>query len=105
MKHLEEIRVAGLPTPAINQIEVGPVHYSLVTDKNGRLTCLLTAQLHPYAQQRPITEYCAAHGIVVSAYAPLVRGEVKKDVIQEIADKKTGGNPFRVLVRWSLQKG
>lgn len=82
VKHLEEIREAGLPTPAINQIE-----------------------LHPYCQQRPITEYCAKHGIVVSAYAPLIRGEVKKDVIQEIADKKAGGNPFQVLVRWSLQRG
>ncbi|KAF8305070.1 Aldo/keto reductase [Clavulina sp. PMI_390] len=82
VNHLEEIREAGLPTPVVNQIE-----------------------LHPYCQQRAVVQYCAKHGIILEAYTPLIRGEIGEDAIKEIAAKKTGGNPFRVLVRWSLQKG
>ncbi|KAF8294795.1 Aldo/keto reductase [Clavulina sp. PMI_390] len=82
VKHLEEIKEAGLPTPVVNQIE-----------------------LHPYCQQRPIAGYCTSHGIILEAYSPLIRGNIEDDVIKEIAAKKTGGDHFRVLVRWSLQKG
>jgi len=82
IKHLEEIKEAGLPTPAVNQLE-----------------------LHPYNQQKPIAEYCAKHGIVIEAYSPLIRGQIADDAIKTVAAKKTGGDPFRVLVRWSLQKG
>lgn len=83
--HLEEIRAAGYPVPSVNQIE-----------------------LQPYCQQRPIADYCAEHGIVVQAYSPLVRGRIAADdAIQRIARARAdeGVDPFRILVRWSLQKG
>ncbi|KAI0268204.1 Aldo/keto reductase [Gloeopeniophorella convolvens] len=79
VKHLEEIREAGLEMPSVNQVE-----------------------LHPYCQQRPIVEYCREHGIVVQAYSPLVRGEFENPVLQEIA-KKYNKTPAQILVRWSLQ--
>lgn len=80
--HLEELAAAGLPTPAVNQIE-----------------------LHPYCQQRPITKYAADHGILIEAYAPLIRGQIAEDdAIRKIAAAK-GVSPFQILVRWSLQKG
>ncbi|KAG6860701.1 hypothetical protein C0995_008373 [Termitomyces sp. Mi166 len=73
--HLEEIREAGLPTPTVNQIE-----------------------------QKPIVEYCRAHGIAVSAYCPLVRGNFGNPVLQEVA-KEVDKTPAQVLIRWSIQKG
>ncbi|KAF8513844.1 NADP-dependent oxidoreductase domain-containing protein [Hysterangium stoloniferum] len=81
VKHLEEIKEAGLETPAINQIE-----------------------LHPFCQQRPIVEYCAKNNIIVQAYCPLVRGKFDNPMLQAVS-KKHSKDVAQVLVRWSLQKG
>jgi diketogulonate reductase-like aldo/keto reductase len=81
VKHLEELRAAGLQTPAVNQIE-----------------------LHPLCQQKDIVKYCQEHNIVVQAYSPIIRGETSNPVVQEIA-KKFERDPAQVLIRWSLQKG
>jgi len=80
VKHLEEIKKAGLPLPAVNQIE-----------------------LHPYLQQREIAEYCKKNNIIIQAYCPLIRG-ASDSVIDEVA-KKHNREPAQVLIRWSLQKG
>ncbi|EJU03850.1 Aldo/keto reductase [Dacryopinax primogenitus] len=80
VKHLEEIKAAGLPTPAVNQLE-----------------------LHPWCQQRPITEYCAAQGIVVQAYTPLTRGKYFDDPVLTKICNTHNKSPAQVLIRWSLQ--
>ncbi|VDC02734.1 unnamed protein product [Peniophora sp. CBMAI 1063] len=80
IKHLEEIREAGLEMPAVNQIE-----------------------LHPLDQQKPIVDYCVKNNIVVEAYCPLVRGAFDNPTLQEVS-KKVGKSPAQVLVRWSLQR-
>ncbi|TFY81446.1 hypothetical protein EWM64_g2567 [Hericium alpestre] len=81
VKHLEEIHAAGLETPAVNQIE-----------------------LHPLCQQRDIVGWCRKNGVVVEAYAPLIRGNFSNPALQEIS-KKYERDPAQVLVRWSLQHG
>ncbi|TFK53850.1 Aldo/keto reductase [Heliocybe sulcata] len=81
MKHLDEIKNAGLPMPAVNQIE-----------------------LHPFCQQKPIVSYCNEHSIVVQAYCPIIRGKMDDPVIQQLASKH-GRDPAQVLLRWSLQRG
>ncbi|KAI0307111.1 Aldo/keto reductase [Multifurca ochricompacta] len=81
VKHLEEIRAAGLELPSVNQIE-----------------------LHPYCQQRTIVDYCRSHGIIIQAYTPLVRGEFGNPTLQELSEKH-GKNPAQILIRWSLQHG
>ncbi|KAI6000760.1 Aldo/keto reductase [Pisolithus albus] len=81
IKHLDEIKTAGLPMPAINQIE-----------------------LHPLCQQRPIVEYCRAHAIVVQAYCPIIRGQMGHLAIQAVSNKY-GRDPAQILIRWSLQNG
>ncbi|KIM53650.1 hypothetical protein SCLCIDRAFT_1222622 [Scleroderma citrinum Foug A] len=81
VKHLDEIKNAGLPMPAVNQIE-----------------------LHPFCQQLPIVDYCRAHSIVVQAYCPIIRGRMDHSVIQAVANKY-GRDPAQILIRWSLQRG
>lgn len=81
VKHLEEIRTAGLPMPCINQIE-----------------------LHPFCQQRPIVSYCHEHSIVIQAYCPIVRGKMDDPAITALASKYAR-DPAQILLRWSLQKG
>ncbi|KAF8295799.1 hypothetical protein DL93DRAFT_2091574 [Clavulina sp. PMI_390] len=83
VRHLKEIKAAGLPLPAVNQVE-----------------------LHPYCQQRDIVKFCEDNGIVVEAYSPLIRGKVDPtDAISRIAASKKNVDAFQILVRWSLQKG
>ncbi|KAL7283931.1 LOW QUALITY PROTEIN: hypothetical protein ACG7TL_001203 [Trametes sanguinea] len=100
VKHLEEIREAGLELPSINQIEVQPL-----------------------CQQKEIVDYCKKHNIVVEAYAPLMRGQWDIPAITETAKKvqapaiaflllslnvrlgQYNKTPAQILVRWSLQRG
>ncbi|KZT18714.1 Aldo/keto reductase [Neolentinus lepideus HHB14362 ss-1] len=81
VRHLEEIKNAGLPMPAVNQIE-----------------------LHPFCQQKLIVSYCNEHSIIVQAYCPIIHGRVDDPVVQELATKYSR-DPAQVLLRWSLQRG
>ncbi|KAH7921348.1 Aldo/keto reductase [Leucogyrophana mollusca] len=79
VKHMEEIRAAGLEMPVVNQVE-----------------------LHPLCQQKPIVEYCKKNNIVVQAYTPLLRGAMDNPVLQEIS-QKYNKDAAQILIRWSLQ--
>ncbi|KAG8904155.1 hypothetical protein FRB99_002172 [Tulasnella sp. 403] len=74
--HLEEIKDAGLETPAVNQIE-----------------------------QRTIVEYCKKNNIVIQAYSPLCRAKHLDDKVLVDIAQKHNKEPAQVLIRWSLQKG
>jgi 2,5-diketo-D-gluconate reductase A len=100
--HIEEIKAAGLPLPAANQIE-----------------------LHPWSQKRKLVSYLARNGITAIAYsslAPLstwraVEGQNSAKTEQMKADGERPDSPFlamaekygvseaQVLLRWGLQKG
>lgn len=68
--------------PAVNQVEV-----------------------HPFNTRTDITSFCQQNGIVVEAYAPLVRAlRMKHPKIVTLA-KKYSCTPGQLLVRWSLQHG
>lgn len=82
VRHLEEIREAGLELPAVNQIE-----------------------LHPWCQQRPIVDYCKNNGIVVQAYCPLTQGVYLNEPILAELSKKYNKDHAQILIRWSLQMG
>ncbi|KAF8294794.1 Aldo/keto reductase [Clavulina sp. PMI_390] len=81
--HFKDLQEAGLPLPALNQIE-----------------------LHPYCQQREIVKFCEENGILIEAYSPLIRGKAEPDdAISKVAASKENVDIYQVLVRWSLQKG
>ncbi|KAG9031448.1 hypothetical protein FRB95_002748 [Tulasnella sp. JGI-2019a] len=82
IKHLEEIKEAGLETPSVNQIE-----------------------LHPWCQQRPIVDYCQKNNIVIEAYSPLTRGQNLDDPTLQNVAKKYHKDGAQILIRYSLQKG
>lgn len=101
IKHLEEIRNAGLPLPAINQLEV-----------------------HPYCQHRDIVTYCQQHRIVVVAYSSLAplsawrpNQKSAKQALPEDSPLRQENPIFndfarkyqvkesQLLLKWALQKG
>ena len=83
---LKEILDAGLPLPAVNQLE-----------------------LSPFNTHKDVVEWCDRHGVAVScsAWSKLsgATGPSEQwDVLSKLAIKK-GMTKAQVLVRWSLQKG
>ncbi|KAF2471589.1 Aldo/keto reductase [Lindgomyces ingoldianus] len=83
VKHLQEL-IASTPRimPAVNQIEV-----------------------HPFNTRTDITSFCQEHGIVVEAYAPLVRALRMKHPTIVALSQRYLCTPGQLLVRWSLQHG
>ncbi len=61
-------------------------------------------EYHPFLGEKPIRDYCRKHGILVTAYCPIARGEVAEDrTLREIADVN-GKTPVQVALRWLLQQ-
>jgi diketogulonate reductase-like aldo/keto reductase len=82
VRHLEELLGRAKEPPSVNQVE-----------------------LHPFLQQRELVEFCRGNGIVVEAYAPLVKAQrLDHPVLRRIA-KRREATPAQVLVRWGLQQG
>ncbi|KAI0091267.1 Aldo/keto reductase [Irpex rosettiformis] len=81
IRHIEEIREAGLELPVMNQLEI-----------------------HPFCQQRAIVKYCGEKNIIVQAYCPLVRGDYNHPTLKDLAIKYQKTIP-QLLIRWSLQHG
>ncbi|KAF2178095.1 Aldo/keto reductase [Zopfia rhizophila CBS 207.26] len=83
VKHLQEL-IASKPRimPVVNQVEV-----------------------HPFNTRTDITSFCQEHGIVVEAYAPLVRALRMKHPSIVSLSQKYSCTAGQLLVRWSLQHG
>jgi len=102
IKHLDEIKNAGLPLPIINQIE-----------------------LHPWSQKYELMQYMRENGIKAEAYSSLVPlstwrekpgqdsakseqmkadSENKNSIIKKIAEKYNVSEA-QILLRWAVQKG
>lgn len=102
IKHIEELKAAGLPAPAANQIE-----------------------LHPWSQKPTLVQYLNDQGITPIAYSSLVplstwratpgqesaktahmRAEGERaDAPFKVMAEKYGVGEAQVLLRWALQKG
>ncbi|MCB9294917.1 MAG: aldo/keto reductase [Lewinellaceae bacterium] len=101
-QHIEELRSAGLPLPAANQIE-----------------------LHPWSQKPQLIRYLRKNGIVPIAYSSLVplstwraaKGQDSAKTEQMQKDSQDADSPFKkmaqkygvseaqVLLRWGVQNG
>jgi diketogulonate reductase-like aldo/keto reductase len=81
--HLEQLLNEAQVVPAVNQVE-----------------------LHPFFQQRETRAACAARGIVVESYSPLMHGGevLAQPVIAELA-RRYGRTPAQIVLRWHVQSG
>ncbi|TFK99494.1 aldo-keto reductase, partial [Pterulicium gracile] len=83
VRHLEEIlSIEGVEVPVVHQID-----------------------LHPFMSRAEIVEFSKARGMLMEAWAPLVRAlRFEHPAIRGLADKYKK-SPAQVLLRYSLQKG
>jgi diketogulonate reductase-like aldo/keto reductase len=59
---------------------------------------------HPYLDQSELRAVCAKHGIAITSYAPLGKGDVLRDpVVTEIAREK-GKTPAQIVLRWHIEQ-
>ena len=80
--HIEELLSFANIAPTVNQVE----H-------------------HPYLQQPELLAACAQHDIKVTAWAPMLKGQVNEiDTIVSIA-RELGATPAQVTLRWMLERG
>lgn len=94
-----EIRAAGVSN-------YGVKHLQELLSTNPRIRPVVNQiEVHPFNTRTEITQFCQENGIVVEAYAPLVRGyRMRHPTIVSLAEKY-GYTPAQLLVRWSLQHG
>lgn len=62
-------------------------------------------EYHVYLDQTPIRAYLAHHGIAVTAYCPIAKGEVAQDEVLKAIAQRHGATPAQVALRWLLDQG
>jgi diketogulonate reductase-like aldo/keto reductase len=66
---------------------------------------LVTNQVeyHPYLKQDKLLEACRRHGLILTAYCPLARGELLNDPVLGAIAKAKGKTVAQVALRWLIQ--
>jgi methylglyoxal/glyoxal reductase len=77
--HLDDLLEGSEVVPAVNQIE-----------------------LHPRLTQEKVRAYCAERNIHVTAWSPLMQGNLDVPLLQELASRYDK-SPAQIVIRWDLQ--
>lgn len=59
---------------------------------------------HPYLAQTRLTQFCQAHGVLLTAYSPLARGKVAEDPALKAIGADYGKTAAQVALRWFLEQ-
>jgi diketogulonate reductase-like aldo/keto reductase len=62
-------------------------------------------EYHAYLNQDKVLEACRRHGMVVVAYCPIARGQVKNDEAIAAIARRHGRTPAQICLRWLIQQG
>lgn len=61
-------------------------------------------EYHPFLGEKPIRKFCREHGIPITAYCPVARGEVTDDPTLKEIGETHGKTAIQVTLRWLLQQ-
>jgi 2,5-diketo-D-gluconate reductase B len=61
-------------------------------------------EYHPFLSQRAVMAAHARYGLMLTAYAPLARGQVQRDAVLAGIGRKHGKSPAQVSLRWLLDQ-
>lgn len=103
MLALNEVQTAGLA----RHIGISNFTTSLIEEATSLTSVPLAVdqvEYHPYLSQEKVLEALRAHGMALTAYAPLAHAKVSDDkVIQEIA-RAHDKTPGQIALRWLVQQ-
>ena len=89
------IGVANFTLPLLKQV---------VEDIGAPIACN-QIEYHVYLDQTPIRTYLADHGVAVTAYCPIAKGEVADDDVLKAIAARHGATPAQVALRWLMDQG
>lgn len=61
-------------------------------------------EYHPFLSQRAVIAAHRRYGLMLTAYAPLARGQVSRDAVLAGIGRKHGKSPAQVTLRWLLDQ-
>lgn len=61
-------------------------------------------EFHPFLAQDELLEIATAEDLMITAYAPLARGQVLSDPVLASIAAEVGASPSQVALRWLLEK-
>lgn len=61
-------------------------------------------EYHPYLSQKTVQQSLRSHGLVLTAYSPVARGDVFKEKVLQDIGAKYGKNAGQVTLRWHMQQ-
>jgi len=76
-------------------------HLEKIIDDSGFIPMVNQFEMHPRLVQPALHQYCTKNGIAVTAYCPLMHGDLDIPLIEKIA-QKYGKSPAQVILRWHL---
>lgn len=79
--HLEDLLADAKVVPVVNQVEC-----------------------HPLLNQLELQKYCESKRIYITAWSPLMQGNLDVPLLQDLA-AKYGKTPAQIVLRWDLQRG
>ncbi|MBK0420952.1 aldo/keto reductase [Leucobacter sp. CSA2] len=78
-----------------------------IIDETGVVPAVNQIELHPLHQRPELTAFCRDNGIAIEAWGPLAQG--KSDLLERpevlAAAEAHGKSPAQVLLRWHVQQG
>ena len=61
-------------------------------------------EMHPFLDQEKLVAACRGHGMAVTAYSPIARGNAKNDAVLTRIGKAHGKTAAQVSLRWLVQQ-
>jgi diketogulonate reductase-like aldo/keto reductase len=101
---MEQLLASGR-TRAIGVCNFLPHHLDELAEFAHTMPAVDQCELHPRLQRPDLQAACAARGIALQAWAPIMRGRV--NLIPELVQiaSRHEKTPAQVSIRWILQKG
>ncbi len=99
-----EALYAAKKVRAIGVCNCLPRHLEWILEMRGVVPAVNQVERHPLRVGRELQDWCAARGIRMEAWSPLIRGNFNLPAILALAEKyqKT---PAQIILRWDIQGG
>lgn len=96
-KEQGKARAVGVSNFTVSQMQ------EAIKISGGQIVCN-QVEYHPYISQKPVLDTARANGMFVTAYCPIARGTVFKDVSLKEIGLKYGKNAGQITLRWLTQQ-
>lgn len=80
-------------------------HLERIIEATGEVPAVDQIEIHPTFANDQLRAFCREHGIVVTAWSPLGKGDDLAEPAVVALAERLGRSPAQVILRWHLQRG